>query len=52
MTSPIVVELKDCSVLNFHVKSFYSNEDKLVYVFYRQGDSFTIDPANLESCLA
>lgn len=52
MTSPVVVELKDCSVLNFPIKSFYSKDDKLVYVFYRQGDTFTIDPSDSESCLA
>jgi hypothetical protein len=33
----------DCNAKNFPVKSFYNDEKDEIYVFYRQGQSYTID---------
>ena len=34
----------DCTANNFPYKSFYNDEDGVVYSFYRQGQALTIDP--------
>ena len=36
----------DCSLKNFPYKSFYNDENEEVYLFYRQGQAFVIDPEN------
>jgi len=46
---PTVCEIKDCTVLNFPIKSFYSAAHNNCYTFYRQGHAFTMEaqaPAN------
>ena len=35
--------------MNFPYKSFYNNEDQVVYCFYRQGQAFTIDANDPEN---
>ena len=35
---------KDCSFLNFPIKSFYSAKHKECYTFYRQGYCISVDP--------
>jgi hypothetical protein len=39
-------ELKDCSTINFPVKSFYSSITNCVYTFYRQGQCITTNALN------
>lgn len=41
-----VSEMKNSTFLNFPIKSFYSPVYNNVFVFYRQGHCFTIDPIN------
>lgn len=41
-----VSELKNTTVLNFPVKSFYSPVTNNCYTFYRQGHGFTVSALN------
>jgi hypothetical protein len=45
-----VSEMKNSTFLNFPIKSFYSPVYNNVFVFYRQGHCFTIDPINPKQC--
>ena len=46
--SSISMEL-DCSVRNFPIKCFFNENRNEIYVFYRQGDSFTVRPDDIET---
>ena len=51
MTTDVTVsEIKNSTYLNFPVKSFYSGVLGSVFVYYRQGHCFTIDPASPKTC--
>lgn len=51
MTGQVTVsEIQNATYLNFPIKSFYSSHYKYVFVFYRQGHCFTIDPAEPKQC--
>lgn len=39
----------DCNMKNFPNKSFYSEEKDEIYLFYRQGNAFIIDPNNVSN---
>lgn len=45
-----VGEIKDCTYLNFPVKSFYSAVFNTCYTFYRQGHAFTMDAQDPKTC--
>jgi hypothetical protein len=45
-----VSEIKDCSNLNFPVKSFYSSVSNHIYTFYRQGQCITTNASNTAEC--
>jgi len=36
----------DCNSKNFPYKSFYNDEEHVIYSFYRQGQAFTINADN------
>ena len=42
--------MKECTFLNFPIKSFYSPFYNNIFVFYRQGQCITIDPAQPKTC--
>lgn len=44
------IEMKECTFLNFPIKSFYSPFYNNIFVFYRQGQCITIDPAQPKTC--
>lgn len=50
LSQTTVLEIKNCTELNFPIKCFYSSEYNECYVFYRQGHGFTIDPENPAQC--
>ena len=50
LSTIMVNEIKDCSELNFPVKSFYSSITNCVYTFYRQGQCFTINASEPSEC--
>jgi hypothetical protein len=41
-----ITEVKNCSVTNFPVKSFYSSISNCFYTFYRQGQVVTVNASN------
>ena len=45
----MINEIKDCTPLNFPVKSFYSTHTDKVYTFYRQGQCVTVNSKNPNS---
>lgn len=45
-----VSEIKGATYLNFPIKSFYSSVLQSVFVYYRQGHCFTINPVTPKEC--
>ena len=49
LSQVVVSEIKDCTPLNFPIKSFYSSVTNNCHTFYRQGYGYTVntsDPSN------
>jgi len=44
-------EIKDCTILNFPIKAFYSEKENENYVFYRQGHGFIINSADISQSM-
>lgn len=47
-----VSEIKNCTVLNFPIRSFYSDVTLNCYTFYRQGHAFTMEAQDPKNCSA
>tara|TARA_B110000285_G_C15078108_1_gene591907 strand:+ start:162 stop:1631 length:1470 start_codon:yes stop_codon:yes gene_type:complete len=46
LCQPMINEIKDCTPLNFPIKSFYSQHSGDCYTFYRQGHCVTVNTQN------
>ena len=47
---PVVCEIKNCTFLNFPIKTFYSAVHNNCYTFYRQGHAFTMEAQDPKNC--